>query len=62
MHEADLGLQSPATLQIPIGPAAATQAPAALFPTGLPAQPGIPAQQLPLRLHSKVSPDSSAIR
>mgnify|MGYP004102567271 CR=1 FL=1 len=56
MHEADLGLQSPATLQIPIGPAAATQAPAALFPTGL------PAQQLPLRLHSKVSSDSSAIR
>lgn len=53
VHEADLGLQSPATLQIPIGPAVANQTPAAPLPTGLPAQPGIPARQLPL--HSKVS-------
>ena len=47
VHEADLGLQSPATLQIPIGPPAATQAPAAPLPTGIPAAPLPPAAPAP---------------
>ncbi len=42
VHEADLGLQSPATLQIPIGPAALPQAPAAPVQPAVSAQPGAP--------------------
>ena len=44
VHEAGLGLQSPATVQIPIGLGAPTQAPAAPPLPGLPVQPGLPPQ------------------
>lgn len=43
-HEADLGQQSPATLQIPIGPTASAPAPTAPPLPGLPPQSGLPAK------------------
>ena len=44
VHEADIGLQSPATVQIPIGPGAPTQAPSAPPLPGPLAQPDVAVQ------------------